>query len=90
MRLGCTSSASLATLSVRLEPDSYGLTNVTGTKATVQLASVPGSTNRLWASTNLQTWQVVGTVVVDGNGFVQFTDTNIAKLPGRYYRLSNP
>ena len=58
----------------------------------VAAANVPGSTNRLLASSDLTLplwqWQVVGTNVADGNGQLQFTDTGGAGA--RFYRLAAP
>jgi len=57
----------------------------------LNLASVPGSTNRLWATTNLSLpmaqWQALATNVVT-NGFFQFTDTNTAGYSMKFYRIS--
>jgi hypothetical protein len=59
----------------------------------LNLASVPGSTNRLWATTNLSPpmtqWQVLATNVAT-NGFFQFMDTNTSGYPAKFYRLSTP
>jgi uncharacterized repeat protein (TIGR03803 family) len=56
-------------------------------------ASVPGSTNRLWATTSLSLpmaqWQVLATNATT-NGFFTFTDTNTIGYPVKFYRLSAP
>lgn len=61
---------------------------------TLRLASAPGSTNRLWATTNLAVpmpqWEVIATILTDSNGFSVFSDTNTTSLKARYYRLSLP
>ena len=45
----------------------------------------PGETFDLQASTNLQTWQDLGTIAADTNGNVLFDDTNAALFPNRFY-----
>ena len=59
----------------------------------LNLASVSGSTNRLWATTNISLpmtqWQVLATNVAT-NGFFQFMDTNTSGYPVKFYRLSTP
>lgn len=59
----------------------------------LNLAAVPGSTNRLWATTNLNLpavqWQMLATNVAT-NGFFRFTDTNASGYPVRFYRISSP
>jgi hypothetical protein len=53
-----------------------------------------GSTNRLWASTNLSAtnfWRAIATNVMATNGLWFFTDTNTAKTNNvRFYRFSTP
>lgn len=62
--------------------------------ASFEVANVAGSTNRLWASTNLASpdfWQVIATNVMDVSGLWFFTDTNTAKTnDARFYRFSTP
>ena len=57
---------------------------------TLNLSSQPGSTNRLWTSTNLVTWQVLATNTAAANGLFQYIDTNTAGLKTKFYRLSTP
>jgi uncharacterized repeat protein (TIGR03803 family) len=58
------------------------------------LANLIGSTNRLWATTNLAdaaAWQVVGSNVMDPNGLWFYTETNSARTNAiRLYRFSSP
>lgn len=58
------------------------------------LASLAGSTNRLWASTNLAStnfWRGLATNVMPTNALWFFTDTNTAKTNAvRFYRFSSP
>ena len=79
-----------ALLTVLVQPNIYALApNGNGT-CTLNLASLPGSTNRLWASTNLVTWQVLATNTAAATGLFQFIDPNTAGLKLKYYRLSTP
>jgi hypothetical protein len=60
---------------------------------TLNFASFPNSTNRIWATTNLAPppgWQVISTNIADPNGQWQFIDTNAIGHPMRYYRFSMP
>lgn len=66
----------------------------TNGNAQVQMRVLSGRTNRLEVSTNLVTWEMVGTFVVPSavggsavttNAFL--THTNAAQLPCFYYRL---
>jgi hypothetical protein len=45
----------------------------------------PGESFNLQASTNLQTWQDLGTIAADTNGDVLFDDTNAPLFPARFY-----
>lgn len=60
---------------------------------TLNFATLPGSTNRIWAATNLAppvVWQVISTNIANTNGLWQFIDTNAIGYPTRYYRFSTP
>jgi uncharacterized repeat protein (TIGR03803 family) len=61
---------------------------------TLLLASTPGSTNRLWTTTNLNLplsqWQPISTNTAGATGLFQFTDTNTGNAPARFYILSSP
>ena len=46
----------------------------------------PGKSFDFLASTSLQTWQDLGIVIADTNGFVQFTDTNASIYSSRFYQ----
>ncbi len=81
-----------AQLTVLLQPNEYGISNG-GRIYTLWLASVPGSTNRLWATTNLALpfgqWRLIATNVAGSNGLFQFADTNSGNK-AKFYRLSLP
>jgi uncharacterized repeat protein (TIGR03803 family) len=59
----------------------------------LNLASMPGSTNRLWATTDLSLpmadWEVLATNVAT-NGILQFADPNTSGAQAKFYRLSTP
>jgi hypothetical protein len=60
---------------------------------TLNFASLPNSTNRIWAATNLASpvvWQVISTNIANTNGQWQFLDTNAIADPIRFYRFSTP
>jgi uncharacterized repeat protein (TIGR03803 family) len=64
-----------------------------GGTAMISVTNTPGSTIRLWATTNLnpplQSWQVISTNIAT-NGFFQFTDTNTSGNSVKFYRVSSP
>ena len=82
-----------AQLTVLLQPNEYGISNGGG-NFTVFMASLPGSTNRLWTTTNLPAppaqWRVIATNVAGANGLFQFADTNVSGSNAKFYRLSLP
>ena len=51
-----------------------------------QLAGVPFATYVVQASTNLGSWQAVGTNVLPASGLVSVTDTHSTAFSHRYYR----
>jgi len=55
----------------------------------VQAVGAAGESFVFQASTNLETWQYLGTNAADTNGTVQFLDTNAPLFPSRFY-LANP
>jgi hypothetical protein len=73
-------------------------TTVTTTPAQVQIRSAPagqfiltvsgptGQTYDVQATQDFQTWTVIGTVKVGAGGSLDFTDTNAASFPQRFYR----
>jgi len=85
-----SATSSPAGLTVQLVPNIYSLSNGAGGAKTLYLASIPGSTNRLWASTNLVQWQVIATNYAGSNGFFQFADTNTIGNSMKFYLLSWP
>jgi len=85
-----SATSSPAMLTVQLVPNICCLSNCASGAMTLYLASLPGSTNRLWASTNLVQWQVVATNSADCNGFFQITDTKAIGQRMMFYRLSWP
>jgi hypothetical protein len=45
----------------------------------------PGESFDIQASTNLQTWQDLGSIIADTNGVALFEDTNAPLFPARFY-----
>ena len=45
---------------------------------------------RVWASTNLTNWELLGTANVTSNGWFQFLDFDSARWPQRFYRAGAP
>jgi hypothetical protein len=45
-----------------------------------------GQTYDIEATQDFTTWTVIGTVTLDASGLVDFTDTNSASFPQRFYR----
>ncbi|HXP61978.1 MAG TPA: SBBP repeat-containing protein [Dongiaceae bacterium] len=52
----------------------------------LQLPGLPGGSAGLAATTNFLNWTELGPVVANTNGLFQFTDTNAALYPHRFYR----
>jgi hypothetical protein len=73
-------------------------TTVTITPAQVQIRSAPagqliltvsgssGQTYNVQATQDLKTWTVIGTTTIGAGGSLDFTDTNEASFPQRFYR----
>ena len=59
---------------------------LTNRQAVLTLNGLIGSTYQILTSTNLTTWTVLGTVTLGASGSTNFTDTNAASFPKRYYR----
>ncbi len=91
-----TSVASrLATLTVTdTSPLVTGIIPNPNGSVTLNFSGTPNSTARLWVATNLASpifWQSIFTNdSVGTNGTWQFTETNTANYPARFYRLSTP
>ena len=56
----------------------------------LNLSGHSNATYRVWASTNLVDWEVLGAAAVTSNGWFQFFDVDAANLPLRFYRASAP
>lgn len=89
-----SATSSPAGLTVLLQPNCYAISNSGSGSITLLLASAPGSTNRLWSTTNLNLplvqWQPVFTNTADATGLFQFIDTNTGDSPAKFYILSSP
>jgi hypothetical protein len=51
----------------------------------IQASGSPGEMFDIEASTNLQNWLDLGTVLADTNGLMQFNDTNATQYNARFY-----
>jgi hypothetical protein len=51
----------------------------------LQASGSPGESFDVQASTNLETWEDLGDIVVDTNGLAEFDDTNAPLFPYRFY-----
>jgi uncharacterized repeat protein (TIGR01451 family) len=56
----------------------------------VRFAGSQHSAYRIWASTNLTDWQVLGIATEAEAGSYRFLDISAAKLPQRFYRAGTP
>jgi hypothetical protein len=87
-------TSTAASLTVSLGPTVCGISNGAGGPVTVYLENNPGSTNRLWATTDLtlpfSQWQVMATNVAGPDGLFEFVDPNTNGVNARFYRLSSP
>lgn len=86
-----TSTWALLTIDTQLNLLSFNLSRNDGS-ASFALANAVGSTNRLWASSNLATpWFPIATNIIDTNGLWFYTDLNSARSNRvRLYRFSTP
>jgi hypothetical protein len=72
-----TTPGTLASLKIRVTLTRQVIVTVTGQV---------GSTYNIQASPDFTTWTVIGTVLVPAGGSLDFTDTNTASFPKRFYR----
>jgi hypothetical protein len=82
-------------LTILLEPNIYGISNNLASGSTaLSLASIPGSTNFLYMTTNLclpiAQWQLITTNTAPSDGLFQFIDLNSEGVPAKFYRLAMP
>ena len=82
----------LQTPSTAQTPNILGLTVNGDSSVTIQFVGIPNYTYKVQATTNLVSpaWQVIGSGQAGTNGLWQFTDTNAALYPMRYYRTQYP
>jgi len=69
--------ATLATMQIRSAPAGQFILTVTG---------LIGHTYQILATQDFTAWTVIGTVTVGASGALDFTDTNAASFPQRFYR----
>jgi hypothetical protein len=59
----------------------------TGGQAAISGAGVASHTYQIQASTDLNSWVVIGQQIAGTDGSFSFTDTNAANFPARFYRF---
>ena len=67
---------------------SLQLTILLNRQVVLDVTGQVGHTYEIQASPNLTSWTVIGAVTVGASGSVQFTDTNAANYPARFYRVA--
>jgi len=72
-----TVPTTLARLQIRTAPAGLVVLTVTG-----QI----GQTHEILATQDFKTWTIIGTVMIPAGGSLDFTDTNAAGFPKRFYR----
>ncbi|MGA2855184.1 MAG: chitobiase/beta-hexosaminidase C-terminal domain-containing protein, partial [Verrucomicrobiota bacterium] len=86
-------TSSVASLTV-VTPLVTNIVNGSNGSMTLSFVGLPNATTRIWATTNLalpSSWQPIFTnVTTSPGGTWQFTDTNNAAYPMRFYRFSTP
>lgn len=78
-----------AAVSVQLRPAGASVLQVTtgaDGRRTIHSIGIPFFTYVVEASTDLQSWSQIGTVVVPAHGLFEFTDPDSAAYPIRFYR----
>jgi len=70
----------LATVALRPAPNGQFILSVSGLNS---------HSYDIQASTNLQTWSVIGSVTISSTGSTEFTDTNAGLFPTRFYRTQS-
>jgi sugar lactone lactonase YvrE len=83
-------TSSVAILTVASLPRISGAVRQSDSAVTITLLSSPNSTNVLFSATNLTppvSWVPISTNTAAGDGTWQYTDTNTADYPARFFRL---
>ena len=79
-------SHTLALVASSTAPDVVGINSDNGRAVTVTYAGVSGFDYDIEASTNLADWGLVSTQPAGTNGLFQFTDSDTASYPKRFFR----
>jgi len=76
-------------VSYTLAPVPITLSSTMAVDGGVQLAGtgLAGHTYEIQATTNLLTWETIGSQTLDSNGSFEFTDENGPNYPVRFYRV---
>lgn len=97
---GREASTTLGTITIAAVPPRLGIREVTTTSGTddggsssgstaivLRATGQPGQVYGVFASPDLKTWTMIGTLTLNANGTGQFTDPAGTSLPSRMYRL---
>lgn len=57
---------------------------------TLAVSGIAGHTYVVEATADFMTWTIIGTVTLDAGGSLDFTDTQAANYPQRFYRIRDP
>jgi len=82
-------TSALVSLTVATSPEIYNTIRNSEGSLALSCVSPPGSTNLVQVATNLAPpvlWQTISTNIAGPDGDWQFTDTNTANSPARFYR----
>jgi uncharacterized repeat protein (TIGR03803 family) len=89
---GCIYRLNLGTPFITALPR-ISISTMPGGTVILTVTNTPGTTSRVWSTTNLGlpllSWQVISTNIAT-NGFFQFTDANTSGSMLRFYRVSTP
>jgi hypothetical protein len=93
-QVGSGVAASLSTQpisSVAAPPFALQISNAPAGQLMLTVAGPGGGTIDILATQDFQEWTVIGTVMLSDDGLANFTDTNAACFPQRFYRTrENP
>ena len=71
-------------------PTITSLTSLPDGNKEIQASGIPGYTYLIQASSNLSTWDVIGTNVAATNGLIIFDDLSATNYTSRFYRTAQP
>jgi hypothetical protein len=66
-----------------------GIRTASAKQFVLTVSGLIGHTYQIQATQDLKTWTTIGTVTLGASGSMDFTDTNSASFPNRYYRTQD-